>query len=391
MPNSAALLLTERALLRAPAADLGSVLTAKLGEHYGASEVEIYLVDYRMSMLRPALAERDAEQLSTSRPGRALLDGKTIVDGTQGGHRVLLPMVARGNRIGVLSLLVAQRPSEDLCAELSDLAAAVGNAVVVADQVTDTFHRVRRSQRLTLAAEMQWQLLPGRGVTQGEFDLAGQLEPAYRLCGDNFDWSVDAEHLTLTVSNGMGEGVVAAQLTNLAINALRNARRSGLPLAGQVSLADQALWSQYGGELYVSALLMQLELATARLRVVDAGSPRAWLARDGATDPVSLEAQLPLGMFAETRYVVQDLYLRPGDRLIVLSDGVFNATAGDRRYADAALRRTLTTSRGLPVAEAVRMVITDLIGFHGSTELADDAVVVAMDWHGRAGAGAAGG
>jgi serine phosphatase RsbU (regulator of sigma subunit) len=383
LANSAGLLLTEQALLRAPAAEIGPVLAANLGKHYGASDVELYLVDYRMSMLQPAFATAPVEPLSTSRPGRALLDGELIIDVEGDGHRVFLPMVARGNRVGVLSILLAERPSEELCVELSDLAASVGNAVVVADVLTDTFHRVRRSQRLTLAAEMQWQLLPGRGVTQPEFDLAGQLEPAYRLCGDNFDWSVDSEYLTLTVSNGMGEGVVAALLTNLAINALRNARRSGLSLADQASMADQAVWAQYGGELHISALLMQLELATGRLRVVDAGSPRAWLVRGGAIDALNLEAQLPLGMFAETRYVTQELYVQRGDRLMILSDGVFDAVAADRRYADSALRRALSTSKGLPVGEAVRMVITDLIGFHGSAELADDAVVVSMDWHGR--------
>lgn len=383
MPTPGAFPRIEQALLRAPAAELGGVLRERLAEFYDASEVEIYLVDYRMSQLRPAIGDRPAEQLSTSLAGRALCEHRLTAEAVPDGQRVHLPMTARGNRIGVLSMRLRQPPSDELCAELFDLAAAVGNAVVVADLLTDTFHRVRRSQRLTLAAEMQWQLLPGRGMTQREFDLAGQLEPAYQLCGDNFDWSVDADYLTLTVSNGMGEGVVAALLTNLATNALRNARRGGLPIADQASLADQALWAQHGGELHVSALLMQLELATGLLRVVDAGSPRAWLARDGGIDQLSLEAQLPLGMFEGTRYSAQELYLRPGDRLAVLSDGVFNAVAGERRYADGALLRAMTTSRGLPVGEAVRTVITDLVGFHGSVELADDAVVVVLDWHGR--------
>ena len=37
----------------------------------------------------------------------------------------------------------------------------------------------------------------------------------------------DRRRLTLTVNNGMGEGIDAALLTNLAVNALRNARRAG--------------------------------------------------------------------------------------------------------------------------------------------------------------------
>ena len=43
--------------------------------------------------------------------------------------------------------------------------------------------------------------------------------------GDSFDWAEQDGHLFLTVVNGMGEGVTAALLTSLAVNAIRNARR----------------------------------------------------------------------------------------------------------------------------------------------------------------------
>ena len=48
-----------------------------------------------------------------------------------------------------------------------------------------------RTQRLTLAAEMQWELLPGRSRIRPSFSLAGQLEPAYAVRGDSFDWADD--------------------------------------------------------------------------------------------------------------------------------------------------------------------------------------------------------
>ncbi|GAA1542616.1 hypothetical protein GCM10009730_59580 [Streptomyces albidochromogenes] len=41
-------------------------------------------------------------------------------------------------------------------------------------------------------------------------------------------------------------------------------------------MADQAIYAQYHGAQYVSTLLLSLELATGRGRVVDAGSPQLW-------------------------------------------------------------------------------------------------------------------
>ena len=118
---------------------------------------------------------------------------------------------------------------------------------------------------------MQWELLPGRSRIRPSFSLAGQLEPAYAVRGDSFDWSDDGDRLWLSAVNGSGEGVAAALLTSLATHALRNARRAGLGLADQAALADQAIYAQHRGEQHLSVLLMELDL---RLGGADRGGRR---------------------------------------------------------------------------------------------------------------------
>ena len=70
---------------------------------------------------------------------------------------------------------------------------------------------------------------------------------------------------------------------------------------------------------------MRIALATGEAEVVDAGSPRMLRSRRGEVETIKLDEQLPLGMFSDTRYRAQPVSLRPGDRLIILSDGVFAA------------------------------------------------------------------
>ena len=48
---------------------------------------------------------------------------------------------------------------------------------------------------------------------------------------------------------------------------------------------------------------------------------------------IELEAQLPLGMLGDTEYQPQEFHLEAGDRLWVLTDGVYEATLGSRQYA----------------------------------------------------------
>ncbi|WP_344260595.1 PP2C family protein-serine/threonine phosphatase [Streptomyces sodiiphilus] len=380
----------ERALRGAAPHDLLTTARAALRRHYSVTAVELLVADYGMSTLHPVGTPpytADPVSIHTSAPGRTFGSQQPYIRVAGDSQEVSLhlPVSVRGDRIGVLSLRVpGEHYSPEVLDELGNLAEILGHEIVIAERDTDVYLQARRAERLTLAAEMQWQLLPGRSLTRPEFELGAQLEPAYAIHGDNFDWSTDGDHLTLTVTNGMGEGIEAALLTNLAVNALRNARRAGLDLQDQAYLADQALYQQHRGAAHVSVLLLRFHLATGLMEIVDAGSPRIWRMRNGSVERLEPEAQLPLGMFEDTVYVSQPFRVLPGDRMAFVSDGVYHVSspAGDH-YGDKALARALTSTRLLPPAQVPRAMLTELAGFRGEVEQEDDALVVCMDWHGR--------
>jgi serine phosphatase RsbU (regulator of sigma subunit) len=247
---------------------------------------------------------------------------------------------------------------------------------------TDRYTMAARTQRLTLAAEVQWELLPGRCRIRPSFSLAGQLEPSYAVRGDIFDWAEREGLLSLAVLNGMGEGMTAALLTSLATYALRNARRAGLSLADQAALADQAVFAEHRGATHVSALMLELDLATGVLEVVDAGSPMLMLLREGEVQDPPLEAQFPLGMFESTDYRSQRFELQRADRLVIVSDGVSDSVQEAGKYGDAQLRRFVRRSSPMAPLEAVRSLLGDLRTYLGGVALEDDAVAVVLDWTG---------
>jgi serine phosphatase RsbU (regulator of sigma subunit) len=85
-------------------------------------------------------------------------------------------------------------------------------------------------------------------------------------------------------------------------------------------------------------------------------------------------------MFGDTTYLPQTERLAAGDRLIIVSDGVYDTRSGERNYAEHAMPRVLGTSRALTPPEAVRAVLSDLAVFRGAGEVDDDVVVVCLDW-----------
>ncbi|MEV6582762.1 PP2C family protein-serine/threonine phosphatase [Streptomyces sp. NPDC051582] len=380
----------ERELRDAAPHELFEKVRDVLTRDHGARSAELLMADYASAWLRPVAAQPfTAEAVSAldSPEGRAFGAQEPYVVDLGAGATVHLPVSVRGDRLGILSVGYAAGAYDPaLLGPLRDVAAALAHEILVADRDTDVFLQARRAKRLTLAAEMQWQLLPGRSCSRPEYDLGAQLEPAYAIYGDCFDWSASADHLTLTVNNGMGEGIDAALLTSLAVSALRNARRAGLGLEDQAALADQALYGQHQGRLHLPMLLLRFALDTGEVEVIDAGSPRLWRLRGGAVEQVALEAQLPLGMFEDTVYTCQRFRVLPGDRLFFLSDGVYDvmSPAGEP-YSRHALSRAVMNTRLLPPSQVPRGLLERLAGHRGGVEAGDDAMVVCLDWHGRAG------
>lgn len=383
----------ERALRTAAPDQLLQAIRVVLARQYAASSVELFMADYGMTVLQPVPVPPYAAEplpIHGTPAGRAFGAQEPFAEPADGDvERLHLPVTVRGDRLGVLTVTLPADHARQSLAELAEIAQILAHELVVAGRHTDVYLQARRLHRLTLAAEMQWQLLPGHSCAQPEYEIGAQLEPAYAIFGDSFDWSSTADRLLLYVTNGMGEGTEASLLTNLAVNALRNARRAGIPLADQAALADQAVYAHYQGAAYLSVLMLEFDLATGRVQAVDAGSPRMLrLRRGGAVEPVSFEAQLPLGMFEETDYVAQEFQVHPGDRLVVVSDGVHEAASpGGERYGDRALARAITATRLLPAAQVPHAVLRQLTGHRSKVAPDDDALVVCLDWNGRTSSG----
>ncbi|MFD3841693.1 PP2C family protein-serine/threonine phosphatase [Streptomyces sp. NPDC058642] len=363
-----------------------------LADHVGAEEVTLLLADYGLNVLQPVThLPHAAEPIAAhdGPAGRAFISQTPVVEvptGSAPAHLVHLPLTVRGDRLGVLSVRLPHSATDPATVlRLTDFSTALAHEVTTAGRDTDLYLQARRTRRLTLAAEMQWQLLPGRGCARQEYVIGAHLEPAYAVGGDNFDWSTSADHLILTVTDGMGQGIDASLLTHLTVGALRNARRAGIGLADQACLADQALFAQYGGKAYASTLLLQFDLDSGTVHAVDAGSPQLYRQRDDTIEQIALEAQLPLGMFEETLYDEQTFHVEPGDRLVVVSSGVHGALAADGgSFGERALCQTLSATRREPPHEAARAMVSGLIEHFGSKDLATDAAVVCLDWTGRA-------
>jgi serine phosphatase RsbU (regulator of sigma subunit) len=350
--------------------------------------VNLLLVDYGQELLRPFGAYQGPplgqERVDQGEAGVAYRTQAARVDRVQLGWRACVPVTLGGERFGVLDVRLDAEPSAGLLAELERVAVALGFALAAAGRATDQVELARRGRPLSLPAEIQWELLPRLALAAPEYVVAGTVEPAYDVGGDTFDYAAQPESMTVSVTDAMGHGLQAALLAGLAVAALRNARRRRAGLLEQVDHANRALHAQFGGERFVTGQVLRLDVPGGTGAVVNAGHPLPRLVRSGQVEPVGLDADLPLGVDPETIYQVQRLALEPGDRLVLVSDGVLEAAPeGGAAYGASRLDELLGGSRELAPYEVARLVVHEVIA-HRAGDLADDLTVVCLDWRGPA-------
>gem|GEM_PF-599008 len=296
---------------------------------------------------------------------------------------VLAPVTERGEALGLLEMSLPAAPSSSVLAEIARIAHVLAFVVIANRRHTDLFERGQRSTRFALPAEIQRRLLPASFTCEsGAFTLSAWLEPADNIAGDTFDYSVGRDVLHLSMTDAMGHGVASALSATLCLGSLRNARRQGASLLEQVALANTAL-VEYGREVtddgFVTGLVGRLDLVTGTLALVNAGHVAPYLARSGIVAPVELPVDLPLGLFEDTAYRSTDLILEPGDRLVLVTDGMLERNAASRD-----ITVEINNTMSLHPREATRWLADNVIADSGPF-VADDATLLVLDWHGHHG------
>jgi len=358
-----------------------------LQEMLGASEVSFLIADFSgrtLSRLGYAKSRgtggeetKHRVELAGTSQGEALLHQRAIVVEEGDASRMLVPVTSRGEAVGVLELKLPYHPGPVTVDDVEVAANQLAYMVIANRRYTDLYEWGQRTVPLSLAGEIQRRLLPATYTCEAsQFTLAAWLEPAGQVGGDTFDFSLERDTLHLSITDAMGHSVRSALLATVVLGSLRNTRRAAGSLSDQAQAAQQALVAHTEPGEFVTGQLARVDLVHGTAQVINAGHPLPYLVRDGHAEQIVLAPGLPFGAFQTAHWVVQELPLLPGGRLVFVSDGML-----ERRAAELDLPTILEHSRALHPREAIQDLMHRVLEARGG-ELEDDAAAMCLDWIG---------
>jgi Stage II sporulation protein E (SpoIIE) len=292
-------------------------------------------------------------------------------------YTLVVPVTDRGDTLGVIEMTVPWAPSERDVADVEECARALAYVVVGCRRHTDLFEWAQRSVPFSLAAEIQRRLLPAAFTCEaGQLTVSGWLEPANAVGGDTFDYSLDRETLHVSITDAVGHDVHAAMLATLLVGSLRNGRRREQGLLEQAAAANDALAAHSGPGDFVTGQLVRINRHSARMSIVNAGHPFPYRVHEGVVDRVELAIDMPFGLRPGREFTYQEVELRPGDRIALVTDGIL-----ERNAASLEIAALLADTADRHPREVVYTIGDEVLHATGG-DLRDDATIVCIDWHG---------
>ncbi|MFD8646841.1 PP2C family protein-serine/threonine phosphatase [Streptomyces mirabilis] len=380
-------LLLDRARLLPP--QLIAPLIADEVARIGGRDVSILLQDYAQELLVPLpgreLHVSQPELVDGSPAGRAFLRGDLVeVPQSPSGVRMYLPLLDGSDTVGVMALTLDAVGDDDRRL-LRRLSALVADMLVTKNAYTDQFFQARRREPMSVSAEIQWSLLPPLTMSVPQIEVAGALEPAYRVAGDSFDYALNDNILHAAVIDAMGHGLDAATMATVAIGAYRHARRVFISLAEKYAFMDDAISRQFGPDHFVTAQLMHVNVATGEMGLVNAGHPAPLLIRDGkVVRQLESATTLPIGFGGEEPRI-REHTLQQGDRVLCYTDGIIEEhVAGGEPFGEERLIHCVNRLGEEP-SEGMRSDLRRLsrtLKSERGGRTTDDATLFMIEWHG---------
>ena len=248
------------------------------------------------------------------------------------------------------------------------------------------------------AKKLQQSLLPERHHSFGMADVSLLLQSSGHVGGDLVGfYKVSETRIGLFAIDVSGHGISSALMTarlagylssaspdqNIAMEEVQKGGYRPVPPAKVIAHLNQLVLEEMDTEHYFTLLLADLNLDTGRVRMAQAGHPHPLVQRRDGHITQTGPGGLPVGLIAGAQYDEFETILAPGDRMLILSDGVVECPSPSGELLEEegleTIMHDLSKMSGTSLLEALIWKLSD---FADDRDFPDDVSAILVEFNG---------
>lgn len=242
----------------------------------------------------------------------------------------------------------------------------------------------RIGSELRIAKNIQREMLPHSfSLGRDDLDVYGSLTPAREVGGDLFDFFVRDEKLFFCIGDVSGKGVPSAIVMAVIHAMFRMASANENNPAKIMQIVNETASEGNESNMFVTMFVGVLDLPTGHLCYCDAGHDAPFIMVDGQWSMVKVTPHLPIGVFADVDYGMEEIQVQPDSTIFLYTDGLTEAKRGPKQMFG--LQRTeevlgKCAQQQLMPQQILETVSEEVHRFIGNAEQSDDLTMLAIHY-----------
>ena len=247
---------------------------------------------------------------------------------------------------------------------------------------------------LRVASQIQQSMLPHSLIQHADVDIFGSLVPAREVGGDLYDYYIRDEKLFFCIGDVSGKGAPSAMVMGVMHSLFRAFSAHENNPARMMQAINEISCQGNESNIFVTMFIGVLDLPTGRLRYCDAGhdapivieesgdrSQETGVSSQERLVHVPVEPHLPVGVFDDVKYGMQETQLEPDSTLFLYTDGLTEAKdSGRKQFGMNRVEEVLRGDCPIQPRELIETITRRVHQFVGDAEQSDDLTMLAIHY-----------
>ena len=234
---------------------------------------------------------------------------------------------------------------------------------------------------LRVASQIQQSMLPEHHLHRDDVDIRGSLVPAREVGGDLYDYFIRDEKLFFCIGDVSGKGAPSAMLMAVTHGLFRSASAHDSNPARIMDAINEVACQGNDTNMFVTMFIGVLDLLTGCLHYCDAGHDAPFIMVNGKWSMVNVTPHLPIGVFDDTKYTVQEISIQPDSTIFLYTDGLTEAmNAEHKQFGLERIQAVLDTCADHDPKEILEKITQSVDGFVKHAEQSDDLTMLAIKY-----------